>query len=113
MTGRRVMVMSMAIVAAALVSGPRVDARQAGGGPELHRRAGGVRGVVKPVRQTVISVPMEGVIVEVNVNEGDTVKAGQLLAQLDDRVARAAVDCRGGACTAACRRGHRAGRLRR
>lgn len=49
-------------------------------------------GVALPARQAVISAPIEGVLQGVLVREGEHVKKGQALAQMDDRVARAAVE---------------------
>lgn len=51
----------------------------------------GLPGVAQPSQQVTLSVPVEGVLHEVMVREGSHVEAGQVLAKLDDRIARAAV----------------------
>lgn len=48
-------------------------------------------GIVKPTQSVTLSVPVNGVLDRIVVNEGDVVKAGQPIASLDDRVARASV----------------------
>lgn len=48
-------------------------------------------GIVKATQRVTLSVPMNGVLDQILVNEGDVVKAGQAIARLDDRVARASV----------------------
>lgn len=55
------------------------------------RGAFGLPGVAHPSEQVVISVPVEGVLQKLMVREGSTVEAGDPLAQLNDKVARAAV----------------------
>lgn len=48
-------------------------------------------GIAMPEKDVVLSVPVEGVLLHLDVEEGAVVKAGQVLARLDDRLARAAV----------------------
>lgn len=48
-------------------------------------------GVVEAVRQATLGAQVAGRIVELNVNAGDTVRAGQVLARIDARTANQAV----------------------
>ncbi len=48
-------------------------------------------GVVTATQKVTLSVPMNGVLDRILVSEGDAVVAGQAIASLDDRVARASV----------------------
>jgi membrane fusion protein, multidrug efflux system len=49
--------------------------------------AGGYDGVVEAVRQTVVAAQVAGAVTSIDVKAGDSVKAGQLLLQIDARVA--------------------------
>lgn len=49
-------------------------------------------GIAVAERQVLLSTPVEGVLAQIAVREGQLVAAGEVLATLDDRVARAAVD---------------------
>ena len=49
-------------------------------------------GVARPSRQVMLSTPMDERIKRVLVEEGQAVQAGELVAQMDDAVQRAAVD---------------------
>ena len=60
---------------------PRVNAQVA---PDLH-------GLVQPARLVDLAAPLDGVLAEVHVVEGQQVRRGQVLAVLDHRVAAAAV----------------------
>lgn len=51
----------------------------------------GLPGVAVPSRQVTMSCPMEGMLMELHVQEGRRVEAGQVLAVMDNRVAQAAV----------------------
>lgn len=42
------------------------------------------QGLVQPIKQVTIIAPLDGILREVKVEEGQSVQAGQLLAQLDD-----------------------------
>ena len=48
--------------------------------------------VVLPWETTALAAPAEGVIADIFVSRGDTVKSGQLLIQLDDRIQRSYLD---------------------
>lgn len=81
------------------------NAPRAGGGPgrgmaatavevrpvEIGRiaRAVTVSGVVEPIRQVAVNSQLSGALLSVNVEEGDEVREGQLLARMDDRELRA------------------------
>ena len=49
--------------------------------------SGGYDGVVEAVRQTVVAAQVAGAVTAIEVKAGDSVKAGQLLARIDARVA--------------------------
>jgi HlyD family secretion protein len=49
-------------------------------------------GIVQPSSQVTMSAPVEGMLMEVRVREGQRVEQGEILAVLDNRVAQAAVD---------------------
>jgi RND family efflux transporter MFP subunit len=49
-------------------------------------------GLVRPARQATIAAPVDGVLMDVRVEEGQRVSAGEVLAVMDDRVARASVE---------------------
>lgn len=51
----------------------------------------GLHAVVVPSRQATLSAPVDGVLRELLVVEGEHVKQGQILARMDDTVARAVV----------------------
>ncbi len=51
----------------------------------------GLPGVAVPSLQVIMSCPMEGMLMELHVREGQRVEAGQILAVMDNRVAQAAV----------------------
>jgi multidrug efflux pump subunit AcrA (membrane-fusion protein) len=46
-----------------------------------------VEGVVEAERQAVLSVPVQGAVVELKLRAGDAVKAGQLILRVDARAA--------------------------
>jgi len=48
-------------------------------------------GLTRPGREVVLSAPFEGVLMDLYVDEGQTVAKGELLGTMDDRVAKAAV----------------------
>jgi membrane fusion protein (multidrug efflux system) len=48
-------------------------------------------GIARPSRQVAISSPLEGMLAEVRVREGQRVEQGEILAVIDNRVARASV----------------------
>lgn len=52
-------------------------------------RTVGISGVVEPIRRVYVNSQLSGEIREVRVEEGDVVRAGALLARLDDRQLRA------------------------
>jgi RND family efflux transporter MFP subunit len=54
-------------------------------------RGEGLPGVAVPRRQVTMSSPLEGMLMRLHVTEGQHVEADQVLAVMDDRVARAAV----------------------
>ena len=60
-------------------------------GSAQERSKFGLPGVTQPSQQVTLSVPVEGVLSELLVTEGTEVEAGQPIARLDDRIARAAV----------------------
>ena len=43
-------------------------------------------GLTKPTQRVELAVPVQGLVKDVNVKPGDTVKVGQVLVQLDDKV---------------------------
>lgn len=49
------------------------------------------RGIVQPVRQVTLNAPLEGVLAELRVNEGDSIAAGAPLLTMDDGVQKAMV----------------------
>jgi HlyD family secretion protein len=49
-------------------------------------------GIVQPVNQVTMSAPLEGMLRELHVREGQRVEEGELLAVIDNRVAQAAVN---------------------
>ncbi|MBN2295030.1 MAG: efflux RND transporter periplasmic adaptor subunit [Pirellulales bacterium] len=49
-------------------------------------------GIARPSQRATISAPMQGVLVQVPVKGGDHVKKGQILAVMDNRIAKAAVN---------------------
>ena len=49
------------------------------------------RGLVTPNKQVVISAPLDGIVAEIPVEEGDEVEEGQLIVQMDDAIQRVAV----------------------
>ncbi len=48
-------------------------------------------GIARPHREVITSAPLDGVIRRILVREGDTVRTGEPIALMDDRIARAAV----------------------
>ncbi|MEA1951285.1 MAG: efflux RND transporter periplasmic adaptor subunit [Planctomycetota bacterium] len=50
------------------------------------------QGIARPSQRATMSAPLPGVLVEVFVKGGDRVKKGQILAVMDNRVAKAAVN---------------------
>jgi RND family efflux transporter MFP subunit len=52
--------------------------------PALAKRDQRLRGFVLPIRQVEMLTPLEEILREVHVDEGDSITEGQLLAQLDD-----------------------------
>lgn len=64
----------------------------AGNGMAQNARQTSAPGVATPEASVVLSVPIEGVLRKLEVREGTRVAKGQVLAQLDDTLARAAVD---------------------
>jgi RND family efflux transporter MFP subunit len=65
---------------------------QAGDESTIAAEAYPMRGVVVAKRQVTLAAPLDGVLRQLNVVEGDTVTTGEVLAALDDRVARAQYD---------------------
>ena len=62
--------------------------------PPVDRHPGGLLplpGIVRPSNQVTMSAPLEGVLMEVRVQEGQRARRGELLAVIDNRVAEAAV----------------------
>ncbi len=49
-------------------------------------------GIVRPIRQVTMASPMEGMLMNVHVREGQHVHEGDVLATIDNRVAQAAVE---------------------
>ncbi|MEO0479817.1 MAG: efflux RND transporter periplasmic adaptor subunit [Planctomycetota bacterium] len=82
---------TLCLLAALATLGPNVSAQQ----PQTQRRTAATSslpGIALPERNVRISTPVEGVITTIHVAEGTRVTKGEALAQLDDRVARAAVE---------------------
>ncbi len=52
---------------------------------------GHIPGIARPQARVVVSAPLDGVLMKVLVQEGQRVKAGEILAVMDNRVAEAAV----------------------
>lgn len=50
------------------------------------------RGVVAPIRQSLLTAPIDGVLAHIRVAEGQVVEAGVVLAEMDDTAQRIAVD---------------------
>jgi membrane fusion protein (multidrug efflux system) len=48
-------------------------------------------GIARPSREVAISAPLEGMLAEIRVREGQRVEQGEILAVIDNRVARASV----------------------
>jgi RND family efflux transporter MFP subunit len=48
-----------------------------------------LRGLVAPIQQVTLHAPLQGVLAEIAVKEGQSVKAGQMLARMDDTVQKA------------------------
>ncbi len=82
-----VLVMPSVSLAQAVISVPTavVQIRSVGAGFELD-------GVVQPVKQSTVSVQASGRIATLLVNAGDKVRAGQVLASIDDREAQTGVE---------------------
>lgn len=57
----------------------------------LRSSAQSIPGVTRPIREVVLAAPFDAVLTRLYVREGDHVRAGQLIATMDDRVARASV----------------------
>jgi cobalt-zinc-cadmium efflux system membrane fusion protein len=51
-----------------------------------------IPGIMNPSHDVTLAAPRDGVLAEVLVREGDAVEAGQIVARLDDRAARASVE---------------------
>ncbi|MEX2285892.1 MAG: efflux RND transporter periplasmic adaptor subunit [Planctomycetaceae bacterium] len=52
---------------------------------------GHIPGIARPAERVVLSAPLDGVLMKVFVKEGQNVQAGEILAVMDNRVAKAAV----------------------
>lgn len=100
--GRRVLVAcSLALVSGAvLLSTGGVYAQSAGGAPQVPVMVVGAQAVgsgmtldgnLQAVRQSVLSAQASGRIASLSVKAGDQVKAGQVLAVIDDRATQAGV----------------------
>ena len=48
-------------------------------------------GIVQPASQVTMSAPLEGMLMEIRVHEGQRVEPGEILAVIDNRVSQAAV----------------------
>ena len=51
-----------------------------------------IRGMVLPDQQAVLHAPVAGIVLEIAVEDGDRVKAGDLLVRMDDEVQQAVVE---------------------
>ncbi len=50
-----------------------------------------IPGVTRPIREVMLAAPFDATLTQLHVHEGDQVHAGQLIATMDDRVARASL----------------------
>ncbi len=59
--------------------------------PEIEAELATWQAVVQPGRRVEITAPLDGILAEIQVTEGQTVEAGELLASMDDTVVAAEV----------------------
>lgn len=60
-------------------------------GTRISKSTRSLPGIVEPIRDAVMVIPSTGMLISVEAKEGHTVKSGQLLGVVDNRVALAAV----------------------
>jgi len=65
-------------------------------------------GTIQPIRQVNVGAPTAGTVVELDVREGDVVKKGQFLMQIDPRNLQIQVDSQNASLAAARSQSHRA-----
>ena len=84
----------LAFLAVGLLSAEETDKISNSAGPDQIKTLQMLPAVVEPCKMVTLSVPVEGVLMNINVREGDFVEAGQILATVDNRVAKASVNAK-------------------